>query len=85
MRNNLSIPRRHGRVRVTRHPRSSRIGVVVGASRAITNPTAIARMTNQIANPKVDAIVGVQAAAEAVNNTSAEPVIELGNVVSMVQ
>ena len=42
-------------------------------------------MTNQIANPKVDAIVGVQAAAEAVNNTSAEPVIELGNVVSMVQ
>jgi hypothetical protein len=70
MRNILSIPRRHGRVRVTRRPRSSRIGAVVGASRAITNPMAIARMRNQIANPKVDAIVGVQAVAEVVNNTS---------------
>jgi hypothetical protein len=76
MRDNLSILRRHGRVRVTRHPRNSRIGAVVGASRAITNPTAITRTRNQIANPKVDAIVDVQAAAEAVNNTSAE----FGNV-----
>jgi ATP-dependent RNA helicase RhlE len=71
-------------------PRSSRIGAVAGASLAmanplatarmgnqISNPTATARMGNQISNPTVDAIAGVQAAAEDANNASSRPVTEL--------
>jgi hypothetical protein len=50
---------------------------VVGVSRAITNPTAAARMGNRITSPMVDATDGVQAAAEAANNASTRPVTEL--------
>jgi hypothetical protein len=35
-------------------------------------------MGNQITNPMVDAMVGVQAAAEAVNNANSRPVTEFG-------
>jgi len=42
----------------------------------ITNPTAAARMANQITNPTVGGIVGVQAADEAANNASIGPVTE---------
>ena len=78
MRATLSTPRRPGRARATRRPRRSKIGAVVGARRAITNPTATTRMGNQITNPMVDAMVGVQAVAEAANNASTRPVNEFG-------
>ena len=55
MRITLSTPRRPGRARATRRPRSSRIGAVAGASLAMANPTATARMANQITSPIVDA------------------------------
>jgi len=40
----------------------------------MANPTAIARMANQITNP----MVGVQVAAEDANNASIRPVTEFG-------
>ena len=81
MRITLSTPRRPGRARATRRPRSSRIGAVAGASLAMANPMATARMGNQISNPTVDAIAGVQAAAEDANNASTRPVTEFGQAV----
>ena len=78
MRDILSIPRRLARARATRRPRSNRIGGVVGASREITNLTAVARMGNQITNLMVDGRVGVQAAAEAVNNANTRLVTKFG-------
>ena len=72
----LSTLRRPGRARATRRLRSSRIGAVAGADLAMANPTAAARMANQITNPTAGAIVGVQAAAEAANNASIGPVTE---------
>jgi hypothetical protein len=44
----------------------------------MANPTATARMANQISNPTVDAIAGVQAAAE---DASTRPVTEFGQAV----
>jgi len=70
MRITLSTPRRLARARATRRPRSSRIGAVDGASLAMANPMATVRMGNQITSPMVDAMAGVQAAAEATNNAS---------------
>ena len=81
MRITLSTPRRPGRARATRRPRSSRIGAVAGASLAMANPMATARMGNQITSPMVDAMVGVQAAAEDANNASTRPVTEFGQAV----
>ena len=78
MRVTLSTLRRPGRARVTRLLRRSKIGAVVGANRAITNPMANARMGNQTINPMVDTMVGVQAAAEVANNASTKPVNEFG-------
>jgi len=43
---------------------------VAGAGLAMANPTAAARMGNQITNPTVGAMVGVQAAAETANNAN---------------
>jgi hypothetical protein len=57
MRISLSILRTLGRERETRRPRSSRIGVAVGANQIITNITATARIENRIINPMVDVIV----------------------------
>ena len=74
MRTILSTLRRPGRARATRRLRSSRIGAVAGAGLAMANPTAIARMANQITNP----MVGVQVAAEDANNASIRPVTEFG-------
>ena len=76
MRATLSTLRRLARARATRRPRSSRIGAVDGVILAMANPTATARMGNQITNPMVDAMVGVQVAAEAANNASIGPVTE---------
>ena len=76
MRATLSTLRRLARARATRRLRSSRIGAVAGAGLAMANPTAAARMANQITNPTVGATVGVQAAAEAANNASIGPVTE---------
>ncbi len=73
----LSIPKRLARARATRRPRSSRIGAVAGASLVMANPTATARLAQQITSPMVDAMAGVQVAAEAANNTSTRPVTEL--------
>ena len=70
MRITLSTPRRPGHARATRRPRSSRIGAVDGVILAMANPTAAARKGNQITNPMVDVMVGVQAAAEAANNAN---------------
>ena len=78
MRATLSTLRRPGRARATRRLRSSRIGAVAGAGLAMANPTAAVRMGNQITKPKVGAMVGVQAAAEAANNASIGPVTEFG-------
>ncbi len=69
MRITLSTPRRPGRARATRRPRSSRIGAVAGASLA---------MANQIASPMVDVRAGVQAAGEV---ASTRPVTEFGQAV----
>ena len=77
MRDILSTLRRLARVRATRRPRSSRIGGAVGASLAMANPTATARMTNQITSPMVDAMVGVLIAGE-VANVSNRLVTEFG-------
>jgi len=44
-------------------------------------PTATAQMANQITSPMVDAMVGVQAAAEDANNASTRPVTEFGQAV----
>ena len=82
MRATLSTPRRLARARATRRPRSSRIGDVVGASREITNPTAVAQMVNQITSPMVDATVGVLIADE-VANVSNRLVTEFSQVVSV--
>ena len=76
MRTILSTLRRPGRARATRRLRSSRIGAVAGAGLTMANPTAAARMGNQITNPTVGAIVGVQAAVEAANNASIGHVTE---------
>ena len=78
MRITLSTPRRLARARATRRPRSSRIGAVDGVILAMANPTATARMENQITSPMVDAMAGVQVAAEAANNASTRPVNEFG-------
>ena len=72
----LSTLRRPGRARATRRLRSSRIGAVAGADLAMANPTAVARMANQITNPLVGATVGVQVAVEDANNASIGPVTE---------
>ena len=80
MRITLSTPRRPGRARATRRPRSSRIGAVDGVSLAMANPMATARMENQITSPMVGAMVGVQAAGE-VANASTRPVTEFGQAV----
>ena len=56
MRITLSTPRRLARARATRRPRSSRIGAVDGVILAMANPTATARMGNQITSPMVDAM-----------------------------
>jgi hypothetical protein len=37
-------------------------------------------MGNQITNPMEDAMAGIQAVAEAVNNTNSRPVTEFGEV-----
>ena len=66
----LSTPRRPGRARATRRPRSSRIGAAAGVSPA---------MANQITSPMVDARAGVQAAGE-VANVSNRLVTEFGDV-----
>ena len=76
MRTTLSTPRKLARVRATRRLRSSRIGAAAGADLAMANPTAVARMANQITNPPVGAMVGVQVAAEDANNASIRPVTE---------
>ena len=76
MRTILSTLRRLARARATRRPRRSRIVAVAGASLVMENPTAAARTANQITNPIMDAIDGVQAAAEAANNASIGPVTE---------
>ncbi len=76
MRITLSTLRRLARARVTKLPRSSRIGAVDGVSRAMANPTAAARMANQITNPTVGAMVGARAAAEVASNASIGPVTE---------
>ena len=76
----LSTPRRPGRARATRRPRSSRIGAAAGVSLAMANPTATARMANQITSPMVDARAGVQAAGE-VANVSNRLVTEFGQTV----
>ena len=81
MRATLSTPRRPGRARATRLPRSSKIGAVAAASLAMAIPTATAQMANQITSPMVDAMVGVQAAAEDANNASTRPVTEFGQAV----
>ena len=78
MRATLSTLRRPGRARATRRLRSSRIGAVADADLAMANPTAVARMANQITNPLVGAMVGVQVAAEDANNASIRPVTEFG-------
>ena len=78
MRTILSTLRRPGRARATRRLRSSRIGAVADADLAMANPTAVARMANQITNPLVGAMVGVQVAAEDANNASIRPVTEFG-------
>ena len=78
MRTTLSTLRRPGRARATRRLRSSRIGAVADAGLAMANPTAAVRMGNQITKPKVGAMVGVQAAAEAANNASIGSVTEFG-------
>ena len=70
MRTTLSTPRRLARVRATRRPRSSRTGAAAGASLVMENPTATARIENQITSPMVDAMAGVQVAAEDANNAS---------------
>ena len=80
MRITLSTPRRPGRARATRRPRSSRIGAVDGVSLAMVNPTATARTANQITSPMVDAMAAVQAAGE-VANASTRPVTEFGQAV----
>ena len=67
MRTILSTLRRPGRARATRRLRSSSIGAVAGADLA---------MANQITNPLVGAMVGVQVAAEDANNASIGPVTE---------
>ena len=82
MRDILSTPRRLARARATRRPRSSRIGAVDGVILAMANPTATARMGNQITSPMVDAMVGVQVAAEAANNASIGPVTEFSQSVT---
>ena len=79
MRITLSTPRRPGRARATRRPRSSRIGAVAGVSLAMANPMATARMANQITSPMVGARAGVQAAGE-VANASTRLVTEFGDV-----
>ena len=76
----LSTLRRPGRARATRRLRSSRIGAVAGADLAMVNPTAVARMANQITNPLVGAMVGVQVAAEDAN-ASIRPVTEFGQTI----
>ena len=76
MRTILSTLRRPGRARATRRLRSSRIGAVARADLAMANPTAVARMANQITNPLVGATVGVQVAVEDANNASIGPVTE---------
>ena len=81
MRTILSTLRRPGRARATRRLRSSRIGAVAGADLAMANPTAVARMANQITNPLVGAMVGVQVAAEDANNASIRPVTEFGQAI----
>jgi fructose-1,6-bisphosphatase/sedoheptulose 1,7-bisphosphatase-like protein len=78
MRTNLSTLRRPVHARGIRRPRSNRIGAGGGAIHAITNPAVAAQMGNQITNPMVDVMVGVQAAAEAVINTNFRPVTEFG-------
>ena len=81
MRTILSTLRRPGRARATRRLRSSRIGAVAGADLAMANPTAVARMANQITNPLVGAMVGVQVAVEDANNASIGPVTEFGQAI----
>ena len=76
MRTILSTLRRPGRARATRRLRSSRIGAVAGADLAMANPTAVARMANQITNPMVGATGGGQVAVEDANNASSGPVTE---------
>ena len=78
MRITLFTPRRLARARATRRPRSSRIGAVAGVSLAMANPTATARMGNQITSPMVDERAGVQAAGEV---ASTRPVTEFGQAV----
>jgi len=46
----------------------------------MANPTAVARMANQITNPLVGAMVGVQVAAEDAN-ASIRPVTEFGQAI----
>ena len=81
MRITLSTPRRLARARATRRPRSSRIGAVDGVILAMANPTATARMGNQITSPMVGAMAGVQVVAEDANNASIGPVTEFGQAV----
>ena len=78
MRTNLSTLRMPGHARGIRHPRSSKIGAAAGAIRAIINLTVTTLRENQITNPMVDAMVGIQVEAEAVNNTNSRPVTEFG-------
>ena len=82
MRITLSTPRRPGRARATRRPRSSRIGAVAGVSLAMANPMATARMANQITNPMMGAMAGVQVAGE-VANVSTRLVTEFGQAAIM--
>ena len=81
MRATLSTLRRLARARATRRLRSSRIGAVAGAVLTMANPTAAARMGNQITNLTVGAMVGVQVAAEDANNASIRPVTEFGQAI----
>jgi len=83
MRITLSTPRRLARARATRRLRSSRIGA--GAGHAMADPTAAARMGNQITNPTVGAMVVVQVAAEAANNASIGLVTELARTQRLAQ
>ena len=81
MRATHSTPRKPGRVRVARHLRGTRIEAAVGAILAITNPMATARMQNQITNPIMVAMVGVQTAGGVVN-VNIGPINEFGQAVT---
>ena len=79
MKTNHSILRKPGRARAKRRLRRSRIKAVADDSLAKESPTTTVREGTRIIDPRVDAIAGGPAVAEAVNNVSTGLVTEFGD------